>query len=299
MKDRIDAMIFGSNGQDGRYLKFLLEKEGKTVDCISRSGANVIGDIRDYTFVEEQIKHRRPKHIFNFAALSTTRHSALFENHQTICTGTLNILESARLYCPDSKIFISGSALQFKNDGNPIDEQTTFEGSSPYSVSRIHSVYAARYYRNSFGLRTYVGYFFHHDSPFRSERHVNQKIIQATKRINLGSKEKVELGNIEVKKEFNYALDVVGASWILINQDKIHEAVIGCGEAHSIKEWIEYCFSKINKKWEEYVLVKDDFVPEFDILVSNPSLIKSLGWEQKVNFHQLADVMMGDSIVSL
>jgi GDP-D-mannose dehydratase len=92
MKDRIDAIIFGSNGQDGKYLKFLLEKEGKKVDCISRSGANVIGDIRDYPFVEDQIKQKRPKYIFNFAAISTAKHSALFENHQTICTGTLNIL---------------------------------------------------------------------------------------------------------------------------------------------------------------------------------------------------------------
>jgi GDPmannose 4,6-dehydratase len=133
-------------------------------------------------------------------------------------------------------------------------------------------------------LQTYVGYFFHHDSPFRSELHVNQKIIQATKRINSGSKEKLELGNIDVKKEFNYALDLVGAIWILINQDKIHEAVIGCGEAHSIKEWIEYCFSKINKKWEEYVLFKDDCVPEFNILVSNPSLIKALDGNKKLAF---------------
>jgi len=294
MKDRIDAIIFGSNGQDGRYLKSLLEKSGKKVDCISRSGTNLIGDIRDYKFVEEQIK-KQPKYIFNFAALSTTKHNALFENHQTICTGTLNILESARLHCPDSKIFVSGSALQFKNDGTPIDEQTPFEGSSPYSVSRIHSVYAARYFRNAFGLQTYVGYFFHHDSPFRSEQHVNQKIIQAVKRIDSGSKEKLELGNIDVKKEFNYASDLIEAIWILVNQNKIHEAVIGCGEAHSIKEWLECCFSKINKKWEDYVLLKDNFVPEFDTLVSNPSLIKSLGWKQKVNFHQLADLMMDDS----
>jgi GDPmannose 4,6-dehydratase len=295
MKERIDAIIFGSNGQDGRYLKYLLENNGKKVDCISRSEGSIIGDVRDYAFVEEQIKIKQPRYIFNFAAISTIKHSALFENHQTICTGTLNILESARLHCPDSKIFISGSAVQFKNDGNPIDEQTSFEGSSPYSVSRIHSVYSSRYYRSTFGLQTYVGYLFHHDSPIRSEKHINQKIVQTIKRIRSGSNEKIELGNIDVQKEFNYALDVIEAIWILINQNNIHEAVIGSGEAHSIKEWIEYCFSKINKKWEEYVQLKDNFVPEFNILVSNPSLIKSLGWKQKVSFHQLADIMMGES----
>jgi GDPmannose 4,6-dehydratase len=296
MKNRIDALIFGANGQDGRYLRWVLEKKGIKVDCISRSGENIIGDVRDYAFVEDQIKKKQPRFVFNFAALSTVKHSALFENHQTICTGTLNILESARLHCPDTKIFLSGSALQFKNDGSPIDEHTAFEASSPYSVARIHSVYSARYFRDTFGLQTYVGYFFHHDSPLRSEQHVNQKIVQAVKRIASGSEEKLELGNIDVKKEFNYALDVVEAIWILVNQDAVHETVIGCGEAHSIKEWTEYCFSTIKKNWEEYVVLKENFVPEFEILVSNPSLIKSLGVKQKVNFHQLADIMMKESV---
>jgi|WetSurMetagenome_2_1015567.scaffolds.fasta_scaffold44130_3 GDPmannose 4,6-dehydratase len=295
MKERIDAMIFGSNGQDGRYLQSFLEKEGKIVDCISRSEAANIGDIRDYSFVEEQIKKKRPKYIFNFAALSTTQHYALFENHQTICTGTLNILEAARLYNQDSKIFISGSALQFKNEGAPINEQTVFEGSSPYSVSRIHAVYAARYFRNTFGLKTYIGYFFHHDSPLRSEQHINQKIVRAVQQINSGNNDKLELGNIDVKKEFNYALDIVEAIWILVNQDIVHEAVLGCGEAHSIREWIEYCFHKIGKNWEDYVHLKEKYIPEFTILVSNPSLIKSLGWKPKIDFYQLADIMFNNT----
>jgi GDPmannose 4,6-dehydratase len=294
MTDRLDAMIFGSNGQDGRYLQSFLEREGMTVGCISRTGENINGDIRDFAFVEEQIKSKHPKYIFNFAAVSTVKHSALFENHQTICTGTLNILESVRLHSPDSKVFISGSALQFKNDGTPIDEQTPFDASSPYSVSRIHSVYAARYFRNAFGLQTYAGYFFHHDSPLRSENHINQRIVQTIKRISEGSNEKLEVGNIDVKKEFNYAADVVEAVWTLVNQNKIHEAVIGSGEAHSIQEWIEYCFNKANRDWEKYVVVKDNYVPEFEILVSQPTVIKSLGWKSKVGFYELADIMTAD-----
>ena len=155
-------------------------------------------------------------------------------------------------------------------------------------------VYAARYYRNKLGMKIYVGYFFNHDSPFRTEWHVNQKIIKAVKRINAGSHEKLELGNIEVKKEFNYAGDVVEAVWLLINQNDIFEAVIGSGEAHSIKEWLEYCFMQINKKWQDYVILKNEFVPEYETLVSNPQLICSLGWGKKVGFRQLADLMMGD-----
>ena len=110
-----------------------------------------------------------------------------------------------------------------------------------------------------------------------------------------GSSEKLEVGNIDIKKEFNYAGDTVEAVWILVNQTDVYEAVIGCGEAHSLKEWVEYCFGKINKNWKEYVVSKENFVPEFDILVSNPKLIKSLRWKPKVNFHQLADIMMSAS----
>ena len=185
--------------------------------------------------------------------------------------------------------------MQFKNDGLPIDEQTPFEASSPYSVARIQSVYAARYYRSKFGMKVYIGYFFNHDSPLRTEIHVNQKIIQSVKRINAGSLEKLELGNIEVKKEFNYAGDVVEAAWLLINQNRVFEAVIGSGKAYSIKNWLEYCFNSVDRNWEDYVNIKSEFVPEYTTLVSNPLLMHSLGWINKISFSQLADLMMGDN----
>jgi len=292
MGKTIKAIIFGSNGQDGYYLNTLLKQKNIETICISRSGNAIHGDVSDYSFVEQQIKEHQPSYVFHFAAKSSTQHQALFENHQTICTGTLNILESVKLYCPKAKIFISGSAMQFQNEGKPIDEQTPFEASSPYSVARIQSVYAARYYRAKFGLQVYVGYFFNHDSPLRTEHHVNQKIVLTIKRIQAGSNEKLEIGNIEVKKEFSFAGDIVEAVWLLVNQSVVFETIIGSGKAHSIKEWIEYCFKKINKNWQEYVVSKDNFKSEYNVLVCNPRLMKSLGWEPKMNFHQLADSMM-------
>jgi GDPmannose 4,6-dehydratase len=182
--------------------------------------------------------------------------------------------------------------MQFENNDVAIDESTPFEASSPYAVARIQSVYAARYYRDTFGLLIYCGYLFNHDSPLRSERHVKQKIVNAVKRIALGGTEKLELGNIDVQKEFNYAGDIVEAIWMLINQNSIFEMVIGCGEAHSIREWLEYCFSKINKKWEDFVIVNSDYIPEYKILVSNPKLLQSLKWSPHVGFYSLADMMI-------
>ena len=199
------CIIFGASGQDGYYLNLLLIKQGFTVIKISRHQGDLLGDISDYVFVESIIKKYQPEFVFHLAANSTTRHFSLFENHAAISTGTINLLESVRLYGPKARIFLSGSAMQFKNEGMPINEVTPFEAGSPYSVARIHSCYAARYYRNAFGLRIYFGYFFNHDSPLRTEQHVNQKIVLAAKRIFQGSREKLVLGNIEVKKEFNFA----------------------------------------------------------------------------------------------
>lgn len=176
------ALIFGINGQDGYYLNQLLIANNIEVIGVSNFIDKWIrGDVSIFEFVEELIIKHKPEYIFHFAANSTTHHSALFDNHNAISTGTLNILECVKNYSPRSKVFLSGSAMQFKNEGLPIDEKTPFAASSPYSVARIQSVYAGRYYRDTFGLQVYVGYFFNHDNPLRIERHVNQKIAAAVK----------------------------------------------------------------------------------------------------------------------
>ncbi len=292
MQAKINAIIFGASGQDGYYLTRLLKQQQIEVIGISRGGNFIHGDVSDYTFVEEKIRQYQPDYIFHLAATSTTRHDAMFINHQAISTGTLNILESVKLHSKHSKVFLSGSAMQFKNEGKPINETSSFEANSPYSVARIQSVFAARYYRNYCGLKIYIGYLFNHDSFLRNENHVNKKITTAVNQIKKDSTKKFELGNIDVKKEFNFAGDVVEAIWILVNQDKVYEAVIGSGKAYSIKQWMEYCFKKNNIPWENFVTVKKDFLPEYEILVSDPALIMSLGWHPKINFYQLADSML-------
>lgn len=288
------AVIFGASGQDGFYLNKLLGDLQFKIINISRNTSFLKGDIADYLFVESVIKMHRPDFVFHFAANSTTQHNALFENHASISTGTLNLLESIRLHSPDTKLFLSGSAMQFRNRGIPIDELTPFEASSPYAVARIQSVYAGRYYRNKFGLKVYVGYFFNHDSPLRTENHVNQKIVKAVKRIASGRNEQLVLGNIEVKKEFNFAGDLVESVWKLVNQEQVFEAVVGSGKTHTIREWLEYCFAQKNIDWKKFVTLQPEFVAEYDILVSNPQLIKSLGWQPKVDFYELANMMINE-----
>jgi GDPmannose 4,6-dehydratase len=285
------AIIFGSNGQDGFYLTKLLNEKSIEVIAVSRSENFLQTNITNFTEVSLLIQAAQPDYIFHLAANSTTKHDALFENHQTIATGTLNILEAVKQFSAHTKVFISGSGLQFLNRGNPIKETDPFVANDAYSISRIQSVYAARYFR-SLGVKTYVGYFFNHDSPLRTERHVTKMISETVKRIAAGSNEKLEIGDMTVVKEWSYAGDIVEGIWLLVNQDEIFEANISSGEGYSIQEWIEECFKLIGKDYQNYIVENSNFKSSYKKLVSDNKLIISLGYKPKVSFYKLANIMI-------
>jgi GDPmannose 4,6-dehydratase len=287
----MNAIIFGINSQDGYYLKNILVNNSISVIGVSRSkGDWTIGDVNDFLFVQEIIKKNKPDYIFHLAANSTTKHDVVFENYHTISTGTLNILENVLNFSVNSKVFISGSGLQFINNGLPIKETDIFFAKDAYSMARIQSVYAARYYR-TMGIKVYIGYFFNHDSPLRREIHINQKIIKAVKRIVKGSNEQIQIGNIGIKKEFTFAGDVAEAIWILINNNTVYEAVIGSGKAYSIENWLAICFNYVNLSWKNHVVINPEFKSDYDILVSNPRTIFNLGWQPRVDIESLAKLM--------
>ncbi len=286
------VIIFGSSGQDGFYLNNLLEKENIKVIKISRTSGDYIGSVGNFEFVDKLIREIKPDFVFHLAANSTTKHYATLDNNISISTGTINLLESIRLHSINTKIFISGSALQFKNNGLPISEDTEFDYSSTYSISRIYSVNMARYYRQKFGLKIYIGYFFNHDSEFRSDDFINQKIVKHLVKVLNGSNEKLIISDLDYKKEFNFAGDIVNAVWLLINQNLIYEAIIGSGKAYSIGDWVKYCFNKFSLNWENYIATDKKYTSDFKILVSDPKIIYSLGWKPKINFYELADLMI-------
>ena len=238
------------------------------------------------------MRSHEPAYIFHLAANSTTRHDLLLENHAAISTGTLNILESARLHAPQARIFLAGSGVQFKNRERPISEHDEFEASSPYALARIHSVYAGRYYR-SLGLRVYAGYLFHHESPLRGQTHVSKTIAEAALRIANGSKEIIKLGDVSVEKEWTFAGDIVEGIFTLINQDQVFEATIGSGKVYSIRTWLDACFGLVDRDWREHVKLQDAYVPEYRRLVCDPTTMHNLGWQPKVGFDELAQMMMG------
>ena len=285
------AIIFGANGQDGYYLTELLQQQHFEVIKVGRTVTENGLNLLDMESICRYLQNEKPEYIFHLAANSTTRHDVLFENHATISTGTFNILEAVKRCSPETKVFISGSGLQFENQDKPIKESDRFEARDPYSVSRIQSVYAARYYRR-LGIKVYVGYFFNHDSPRRSERHMAQKIAAFAKRIGEGSAETLEIGDISVIKEWTYAGDVVKGIMTLVQQDKIFEANIASGLGYSIEDWLYVCFKQIGKNWKDFVVLKNDFKPEYKSLVADPTLIFSLGWKPEISFEDLAQMMI-------
>jgi GDPmannose 4,6-dehydratase len=285
------ALIFGAGGQDGYYLSEACRKQQIEVIGASQSGLWPQGDVASPETVEKLIRGHRPELIFHLAAMSTTRHDAIYENHAAIGTGTINILESVKRWSPGSKVFITGSGLQFVNKGQPISETDPFDHSSSYAAVRNYSVYLSRYFR-SIGIRTYVGYLFHHESPLRGAEHVCQKIAQTARRIAEGSEEIIQLGDISVRKEWTFAKDIAEGIITLIEQDQVFEATIGSGLAYSIADWLDECFKFINKDWRHHVRQKENFKAEYQILVSNPATINSLGWKAATTISELAKVML-------
>lgn len=285
------VIIFGSSGQDGCYLTDIYKNIGYDVIGISRSCDSIQRDIGSFDKVQELVRTYKPDFIFHLAAESTTRHDALFANHTTIGTGTLNILEAVYRWNPHCRVFLAGSGLQFVNNGVPIRESDPFEARNAYSVERIHSVYAARYFR-SLGIRVYVGYLFHHESPLRKVGHVSQNIVQAVKRIASGSSEILKLGDISVEKEWAFARDIAEGMALMVTQDAVFEAVIGTGITHTIEDWLRICFASVGLDWKDHVELQYGFVPEYKRLVSNPETMHSLGWHARVGIAELAGLML-------
>ncbi len=286
------ALIFGINGQDGFYLDRLLRQKGMEVTGVSRSKGNWRqGNVGDRQFTHALIKDLQPDYIFHLAAHSKTGHELLYEHQDTIVGGTLHILESVYKNAPDSRVFITGSGLQFENMGEPISEKSAFVANDAYSLARIQSVFAGRYYRTK-GVKVYTGYLFHHDSPLRTAQHMNRKIADAALAAAEGKEYGLTIGDVTVEKEFGFAGDIVNGMLHLVQQDNFFEACIGTGKAYSIEKWLELCFSAVEKNWKDHVQLKEGYTPVFRKMVSDPSLIRSTGWKPGVEIEELAQRML-------
>lgn len=283
--------IFGATGQDGPYLAAACRRRGASVFGYARR-TNPACDVSDFQAVESVMRKHRPDFVFQLAAESRTAHEALFDNHAAIAGGAVNVLEAAWRHVPEARVLLAGSGVQFRNEGRPIHETDPFDAGSPYAAARIYATYLARYYRACKGLKTFVAYLFHHESPARGERHTSMMIARAAARAESRGFTPLKLGDVSVEKEWAFAGDIAEAMVCLALQDEVVECVVGTGEGHSIAEWLEACYGRVGLDWRAHVQLRPGFRAEYPRLVSNPSTLRGLGWRPEVDFQTLVGMML-------
>jgi GDPmannose 4,6-dehydratase len=289
------ALIFGGTGQDGEYLTQLLRGVGVEVQCVSRGGGDFRVDVSDVNGVQALLLQERPDVVFHLAATSSTSHEFLWANHASIGTGTMAILDAVDRHLPDTKVLLAGSGLQFVNEGIPLNEASQLDHSSPYAVARNYSLFAARYFRLR-GLKVYFAFLFNHDSPLRSNRHLNMKIAEAAALAARGGGNRLQIGDLSAEKEFNFAGDIAAALWRTVCQDSFYEIVIGGGKSYSVMDWVELCFGYVGLDWRQYVETDSNYRSPYQRLVCDPARLFELGWQPNVDIRQLSEIMMVEAL---
>jgi GDPmannose 4,6-dehydratase len=309
------ALITGITGQDGSYLsKYLLDKGYKVYGIIRDSTASNLANLKilniedsvelihanllDLSNVIRVLNSTKPNEIYNLAAQS----SVGFSFEQPIWTiefnvmSTLNLLEAIRIIPLEVKYYQASSSEMFgKVKELPVTEETKFHPVSPYAISKASDHWIAINYRESYGLFCCCGILFNHESILRPKHFVTKKILETASRISKGYKEKLNIGNIEIKRDWGYAPEYVKSMWLMLQQEKPDDYVIATNEAHSLKEFIELTFSCFGLNWEEHVIIcKELYRPsDIDVIYGNPQKAKDkIGWKYNLSFRQLIELLV-------
>lgn len=308
------ALITGITGQDGSYLaEFLLKKNYKVFGLVRRTSTEtdsriahlrdkitlVQGDLLDQHSLDEAVREVQPDEVYNLAAQSfvpTSWNQPVLTGEFT-AIGVTKVLEAIHHYGKKNTRFYQASSSEMfgKVQEVPQNENTRFYPRSPYGVAKVYGHFITVNYRESYDMFAVSGILFNHESPRRGLEFVTRKITDAVAKIKLGLADEVRLGNLEAKRDWGYAGDYVEAMWLMLQQDKPDDFVIGTGETHSVREFCEIAFSHVELDYKKYVKSDKKFwrPAEVELLISDPSKAKKiLGWKPKVNFRQLVEMMV-------
>ena len=318
------ALITGITGQDGSYLAELLLAEGYEVHGMIRRSSTFNtqriehlyedvhsadrplrlhhGDMADGNGLARLIGEIEPHEVYNLAAQSHVRVSFDQPTYTADVTavGVLRLLEAIRDYQDHSgqtvRFYQASSSEMFgKVRETPQTETTPFHPRSPYAVAKVYAHWATVNYRESYGLHASCGILFNHESPRRGETFVTRKITRAAARIKLGLQEKLYLGNLDAQRDWGFAGDYVEAMWLMLQQDEPDDYVIATGETHSVREFCEKAFGRLDLDYRDYVEIDPRYFrpAEVDLLLGNPVKAKSqLGWEPRHSFEELIAMMV-------
>jgi GDPmannose 4,6-dehydratase len=200
------------------------------------------------------------------------------------------------------RFYQASSSEMFGSAPPPQSEQTVFHPRSPYACAKMFGHNITVNYRESYGVHASSGILFNHESPRRGETFVTRKITRAVARIKYGVQNKLFLGNMDARRDWGYAPDYVRAMWLMLQQENPDDYVIGTGEAHTVREFVELAFACVDMDWHQYVEVDPRYFrpAEFDYLLADPSKArKALGWEPTVTFTELVRIMIEADVKEL
>jgi GDPmannose 4,6-dehydratase len=314
------ARISGITGQDGSYLaEFLLGKSYEVYGIIRRSSSFntgridpiyedphvphrrlhlVYGDLNDASSLNRIIRTIQPDEIYNLGAQSHVRVSFDIPEYTGEITGlgTIRLLEAIRESGLKPKFYqASSSEMYGKVQDVPQCETTPFYPRSPYGAAKVYSYWITVNYREAYDLFACNGILFNHESPRRGETFVTRKITKAAARIKLGVQKDLFLGNLDAKRDWGFAGDYIQAMWMMLQAPKPEDYVIATGETHTVREFLELAFNRLQLDWRKYVKIDSKYYrpTEVDLLIGDASKAKrDLGWEPKVRFTELANMMV-------
>lgn len=314
------ALITGITGQDGSYLaEFLLEKGYQVIGMVRRTSTLnferikhiqdrielVQGDLLDEVSLMTILREHRPDEVYNLAAQSFVQTSWLqpvFTGEVT-ALGVTRVLDAIRMVDTNIRFYQASSSEMFgKVQKVPQNENTPFYPRSPYGVAKVYGHWITVNYRESYDLFACSGILFNHESPRRGLEFVTRKVTHGAARIKLGLTDKLRLGNLESRRDWGYAGDYVKAMWMMLQQDKADDYVVGTGETHFVRELCAAAFGYLDLDWQEYVVQDARFYrpAEVDLLVSDAAKARRvLGWEPAVSFKELIHMMVDADLAAL
>ena len=307
------ALITGITGQDGSYLaELLLEKGYEVIGMVRRSSTLnferiahlqeritlVPGDLLDEVSMINLLREHRPNEVYNLAAQSFVQTSwgQPVLTGETTALGVTRVLDAIRIVDPEIRFYQASSSEMFgKVQDVPQSEETPFYPRSPYGVAKLYGHWITVNYRESYDLHASSGILFNHESPRRGLEFVTRKISNAVARIKLGQQDELRLGNLDAQRDWGFAGDYVEAMWLMLQQDEPDDFVVATGETHTVREFVELAFGRVDLDWEKYVVMDERFMrpAEVDLLIGDPAKAHQvLGWKPKMPFPELVHTMV-------
>lgn len=316
------ALICGASGQDAAWLSKLLVEKGYRVVGTSRDAAitsfqNLVkvgirdrvrvmsATLTDFRSLIRVLLEVEPDEIYNFSGQTSV--SLSFEQPaealESIAVGTLNMLEAIRMLKRPVRFYNACSSECFGDTpSEPADESTPFRPRSPYGVAKAAAFWQVSSYREGYGLRACSGILFNHDSPLRPERFVTQKVVAAACRIAAGSRERLKLGDLAVRRDWGWAPEYVDAMWRMLQQDQPEDYVICTGETHPLSAFVDEAFAVVGLRAADHVDQDTSLFRPADLRSSIGTPAKArerLGWTAKYKMRDVVHAMVGAARANL